>query len=152
MSNFKIKKMKIIIINGPNLEFIGKREPEIYGNKNIKEYFYELKNIYKSKNIDLEWFFSNKEGEIIKKLQEVDTQYDGIILNAGGYSHTSVAISDTIRMISTPVIEVHISNIFSREEYRHISLTAINAIGVIIGFGLKSYKLAIESFLISNGK
>lgn len=152
MSNFKIKKMKIIIINGPNLEFIGKREPEIYGNKNIKEYFYELKNIYKSKNIDLEWFFSNKEGEIIKKLQEVDTQCDGIILNAGGYSHTSVAISDTIRMISTPVIEVHISNIFSREEYRHISLTAINAIGVIIGFGLKSYKLAIESFLISNGK
>ncbi|MCD6111685.1 MAG: 3-dehydroquinate dehydratase [Bacteroidales bacterium] len=144
--------MKIIIINGPNLEFIGKREPEIYGNKNIKEYFYELKNIYKSKNIDLEWFFSNKEGEIIKKLQEVDTQCDGIILNAGGYSHTSVAISDTIRMISTPVIEVHISNIFSREEYRHISLTAINAIGVIIGFGLKSYKLAIESFLISNGK
>ena len=143
---------KILIINGPNLEFIGKREPEIYGNKNIKEYFYELKNIYKSKNIDLEWFFSNKEGEIIKKLQEVDTQYDGIILNAGGYSHTSVAISDTIRMISTPVIEVHISNIFSREEYRHISLTAINAIGVIIGFGLKSYKLAIESFLISNGK
>lgn len=85
-------------------------------------------------------------------MQEVDTQCDGIILNAGGYSHTSVAISDTIRMISTPVIEVHISNIFSREEYRHISLTAINAIGVIIGFGLKSYKLAIESFLISNGK
>lgn len=140
--------MKIIIINGPNIEYIGKREVEIYGNVNILDYFKKLREIYK--NIEIDWFFSNEEGKIINKLQEVDKQYDGIILNAGGYSHTSVAISDTIRFISTPLIEVHISNIFNREEYRHTSLTAINSNGVITGFGLKSYRLAIESFLIND--
>ena len=142
--------MKIIIINGPNMNLLGKREPEVYGTVPFETYFEKL--CFQYSVIDLEYFQSNIEGEIINKLQEVGAQevgvdYDGIILNAGGYSHTSVAIGDAVASIKIPVIEVHISNIYAREEYRHVSLIAKHCKGVIIGFGLDSYLLAIESFL-----
>ena len=137
--------MKLIIINGPNLNLIGKREKVIYGNISFEKYLKKLKNNYK--DIKIDYFQTNIEGEIINKLQEAEFSYDGIILNAGGYTHTSVAIADAIKAIKTPVVEVHISNIFAREDYRHISLIAPNAKGSIIGFGLDSYSLAIESFI-----
>jgi len=137
--------MKIIIINGPNLNLLGKREPEVYGTETFENYFDRLLFMYSV--LDLEYFQSNVEGEIINKLHEVGFTYDGIILNAGGYSHTSVAIADAVASIKVPVIEVHISNIYAREEFRHVSLTAKNCKGVISGFGLDSYLLAIESFL-----
>lgn len=136
--------MKIVIINGPNLNLLGKREPEIYGTQNFEDYFKELQKNYP--RVELVYFQSNVEGEIINKLHEVGFSANGIILNAGGYTHTSVAIADAISAIKTPVIEVHISNIYAREEYRHVSLTAKNAIGIITGFGLKGYNMAIESF------
>jgi 3-dehydroquinate dehydratase II len=138
--------MKIIIINGPNLNLLGKRETAIYGNKSFEDFFTELKNKYSI--LELSYFQSNVEGEIINKLHEVGFSDDGIILNAGGYTHTSVAIADAIAAIKTPVIEVHISNVYAREEYRHQSLLAKNCKGVIAGFGLYSYQLAIESFLL----
>ena len=138
--------MKIIIINGPNLNLIGIREPEIYGSYGFEAFFNKLKNIYKK--IDLSYYQSNVEGEIINKIQEVGFTFDGIILNAGGYTHTSVAISDSIGAIKSPVIEVHISNIFAREDYRKISLLASKCKGSISGFGLDSYRLAVESFII----
>ena len=137
--------MKIIIINGPNLNLLGVREPEIYGNKGFEDYFNLLKNKYQQ--IELSYFQSNIEGELINKIQELGFSYDGIILNAGGYTHTSVAISDCISAVKTPVIEVHISNIFAREDYRKVSLIASKCKGSISGFGLDSYRLAIESFV-----
>jgi len=137
--------MKIIIINGPNLNLLGKRQPEIYGNQDFESYFHFLQNIYK--NIELSYYQSNIEGEIINKLHEIGFDYQGIILNAGAYTHTSIAIADAIKAISTPVIEVHISNTFSRENFRHQSYISQVSQGVIIGFGLKSYQLAITSFL-----
>lgn len=136
--------MRLIIINGPNLNLIGKRETEIYGNLNFENYLEILRNEFNN-NI-IEYYQSNIEGEIINKLQETGFTYDGIILNAGGYTHTSVAIADSVKAITTAVVEVHISNIFSREDYRHISLIAPNCKGCIIGFGLESYKLALKSF------
>lgn len=137
--------MKIQIINGPNLNLLGVREKSIYGDSSFETYFDELKSKYSI--IELEYFQSNVEGEIINKLHEVGFSYDGIILNAGGYTHTSIAISDAIAGIKTPVVEVHISNIYAREEYRHISLTGKNCKGVLTGFGLNGYRLALESFL-----
>jgi 3-dehydroquinate dehydratase-2 len=137
--------MKIIIINGPNLNLLGKREPEIYGNQTFESYFEDLKKQYHDH--DLFYFQSNIEGELIDKLHQVGFNFDGIVLNAGAYTHTSIAIGDAIKSISTPVIEVHISNTFSRETFRHQSFIAPNAAGIIAGFGLKSYDLAIQAFL-----
>lgn len=135
--------MKIIIINGPNLNLVGQREKSIYGEKSFNEYFEELKKRYTS--VELTYFQSNVEGELINKIQEVGFTHHAIILNAGGYSHTSVAIADAIAAIKSAVIEVHISNIYAREEYRHVSITAAKCKGLISGFGLDSYRLAIES-------
>ena len=137
--------MKLIIINGPNLNLLGKREPEIYGSTTFEEYFSELKQ--KFSTIQLDYFQSNIEGEIINKLHEVGFSYDGVILNAAAYTHTSVGIGDAVKGISTPVVEVHISNVHSREDFRHVSFIAGNAKGVISGFGLNSYVLAIKSFI-----
>jgi len=137
--------MKIIIINGPNLNLLGKREPEVYGNETFEEYFNQLKSKYTS--IDLSYYQSNIEGELISKIQEVGFSYDGIILNAAAYTHTSIGIGDVVKAITSPTIEVHISNTFSRETFRHQSFISPNAKGVIIGFGLKSYELALQSFL-----
>ena len=137
--------MKIIIINGPNLNLLGKRENDIYGDESFNEFFSRLDS--KFQDIELSHFQSNIEGEIIDKLQEVGYSYDGIILNAAAYTHTSVAIGDTVKAISTAVVEVHISNTFSREDYRHISFISPNAKGIILGFGLHSYELALQSFL-----
>ena len=137
--------MKIIIINGPNLNLLGKREPEIYGNITFEDYFIALKQRFGS--LDIDYYQSNIEGELIDKLQEVGFTYDGIILNAAAYSHTSVGIGDAVKAITTPVIEVHISNTFSRETFRHQSFISPNAKGIIIGFGLRSYELALQSFL-----
>ena len=136
---------KIIVINGPNLNLLGKREPETYGDKSFDSYFKELEVEFPF--LELTSFQSNVEGEIINKIQETGFSLDGIVLNAGGYTHTSVAIADAIAAIKTPVIEVHISNVYAREEYRHHSLMAKNCKGVIAGFGLDSYKMAINSFL-----
>lgn len=137
--------MNIIIINGPNLNLLGKREPEIYGSSSFEDFFETLKEKYST--VKLHYFQSNIEGELIDKLHETGFSYDGIILNAGAYTHTSIALGDAIKSIQTPVIEVHISNTFSREEFRHQSYIAPNVSGIIIGFGLKSYELALQSFL-----
>jgi 3-dehydroquinate dehydratase-2 len=137
--------MKLIIINGPNLNLLGKREPEIYGSQTFEDFFKELQ--LKFKKLELSYFQSNIEGEIIDKLHEVGFDYDGIILNAAAYTHTSVGIGDAVKGINTPVVEVHISNIHAREEFRSHSYIAPNAQGVLVGFGLKGYELAIQSFL-----
>lgn len=137
--------MKLAIINGPNLNLLGKREPSIYGNDSFDSFLTELKNKYAT--IEIDYFQSNIEGEIIDKLQEVGFNYDGIILNAAAYTHTSIGIGDSVKAIKTPVIEVHISNVTNREEFRHKSYIAPHCKGLIIGFGLKSYKLAIEAFI-----
>ena len=137
--------MKIQIINGPNLNLLGLREPTIYGAEGFEQYLLQLKKLYTI--IEIDYFQSNVEGELINKLHEVGFSYDAIILNAGGYTHTSVAIADAIAAIETPVVEVHISNIYAREAYRHVSLTGKNCKGVLTGFGLDGYRLAIESFL-----
>lgn len=139
--------MKIIMINGPNLNLLGKRENDIYGDESFVEFFNRLKSKYS--HIDLSQFQSNVEGELINKLQEVGYSYDGIILNAAAYTHTSVAIGDAVKAISTAVVEVHISNTFAREEFRHISFISPGAKGIILGFGLQSYELALQSFLTS---
>lgn len=139
--------MKIQIINGPNLNLLGVREPGIYGNQGFDQYIKELRDKYSILEID--YFQSNVEGELINKLHEVGFSYDGIVINAGGYTHTSVAIADAIAAIKTPVVEVHISNIYAREEYRHVSLTGKNCKGVLTGFGMDGYRLAIESLLHS---
>ena len=136
--------MKLQIINGPNLNLLGKREKNIYGDQSFEDYFKKLKT--KFNNLELHYFQSNIEGELIEKIQEVGFNFDGIIINAAAYSHTSVGIGDAIRSISSPVIEVHISNTYSREEFRHKSFLSAHVKGVILGFGLKSYDLAIESF------
>ena len=136
---------KILIINGPNLNLLGKREPETYGDKSFDDYMKEL--VVEFPELELATYQSNVEGEIINKLQEKGFSYSGIVLNAGGYTHTSVAIADAVAAIKTPVIEVHISNVYAREEYRHHSLMAKNCLGVIAGFGLDSYKMAINTFL-----
>lgn len=137
--------MKIIIINGPNLNLLGKREPEVYGNQTFEDYFSILQ--FKFKDVQLEYYQSNIEGEIIGKLQEVGFSYDGVVLNAASYTHTSVGIGDAVKAIETPVVEVHISNTHKREDFRHVSYISSGAKGVILGFGLQSYDLAIHSFL-----
>lgn len=136
---------KIIIINGPNLNLLGKREPHIYGSQSFEGYFKSLQEDFPA--LELDYFQSNIEGELIDKLHDVGFAYDGIVLNAAAYTHTSVGIGDAVKGISSPVIEVHISNTHSREEFRHKSYISPNAEGVILGFGLKSYALALQSFL-----
>ncbi|WP_353139299.1 type II 3-dehydroquinate dehydratase [Pseudopedobacter sp.] len=137
--------MNIQIINGPNLNLLGKREPGIYGSEGFESYLETLKSKYAE--INLHYFQSNVEGELINKLHEVGFSFDGIILNAGAYTHTSIALTDAIAAIQVPVIEVHISNVHARESFRHHSMIAGNCKGVIAGFGLKSYELALTSFL-----
>lgn len=139
--------MKIIIINGPNLNLLGKREKNIYGDLSFEEFFRDLQE--KHPSVQLEHFQSNIEGELIDKIQEVGFSYTGIILNAAAYTHTSVGIGDAVKAIETPVIEVHISNTFAREEFRHHSYISPAAKGVILGFGLQSYELALHSFVYS---
>jgi 3-dehydroquinate dehydratase II len=135
----------LIIINGPNLNLLGTRETSVYGNQTFQEYFKALQN--KFKDVELEYFQSNVEGELINKIHEVGFTYDGIIINAGGYTHTSVALRDAIAAVKTPTIEVHISNVFAREDFRHVSLIAPKCKGSISGFGMDSYRLAVLSFL-----
>ena len=137
--------VKIIIINGPNLNLLGKREPEIYGSDSFEDFFSRLKEKYPS--IELEYYQSNVEGELINKIHEVGFDYDGILINAGGYTHTSVAISDAIAAVTCPVLEVHISNIYKREEFRHKSIISKECIGMIAGLGLAGYDLGIQYFL-----
>ena len=134
-----------MIINGPNLNLLGKREPEVYGKTTFEDYFKQLQE--KFPDVELEYYQSNIEGELIGKIQDVDFDFDGIILNAAAYTHTSVGIGDAVKAVETPVIEVHISNTHQREEYRHVSYISPGAKGVILGFGLQSYDLAIQSFL-----
>ena len=135
----------IIIINGPNLNLLGKRQPEIYGDINFDDFIAEQKEKFPS--LSITYFQSNIEGEIIDKLHEVGFDFDGIILNAAAYTHTSVGIGDAVASISSPVIEVHISNTYSREEFRHVSFISPHAKGIVLGFGLKSYELALTSFI-----
>jgi 3-dehydroquinate dehydratase-2 len=142
--------MKLLIINGPNLNLLGSREPETYGNQSFEDYFSKLQ--FQFRDVELSYFQSNIEGELIGKLQEANKMFDGIILNAAAYTHTSVGIGDAIKAINTPVVEVHISNTFSREKFRHKSFISPNAKGIIIGFGLQSYDLAITSFLKTTSK
>lgn len=139
--------MKIQIINGPNLNLLGKREPEIYGSETFEDYFENLKKRFPQ--IELFYFQSNVEGELISKIHEVGFEYDAILLNAGGYTHTSVAISDAIAGVTTPVLEVHISNIYKREEFRHKSIISKSCVGMISGLGLKGYELGVLYFLNS---
>ena len=134
-----------MIINGPNLNLLGKREPDVYGDSSFEDYLHKLQSQFPDVQID--YFQSNVEGEIIDKLQEVGFSYDGVVLNAAAYTHTSVGIGDAVKAIETPVIEVHISNTMQREEFRHISYISPVAKGVILGFGLKSYELAVRSLL-----
>jgi 3-dehydroquinate dehydratase-2 len=136
--------MKILIINGPNLNLLGKREPQVYGSTTFEAYFGQLQT--KFNDVELAYYQSNIEGELIDKIQEVGFSYDGIILNAGAYTHTSIGIGDAIKGVTTPVVEVHISNTFGREDFRHVSYISPVAKGVILGFGLQSYDLAIQSF------
>lgn len=137
--------MKILVLNGPNLNLLGKREPEIYGSTTFLDYFEVLKE--KFSTIDLAYFQSNHEGDLVDKLHEVGFSYDGIVFNAGAYTHTSVALADAIKGITTPVVEVHISNVHQRESFRHKSFLSPVCKGVVLGFGLKSYELGLESFL-----
>jgi 3-dehydroquinate dehydratase II len=138
--------MKIAIINGPNLNLLGKREPGIYGSTSFEQYFEELKNKYPQ--IAFHYYQSNVEGELINELQRLGFEYDGIIMNPGGYTHTSVAIGDAIASIKTPVVEVHISNVHAREEFRKLSHVSGKSAGSIIGLGLKGYELAVNYFLL----
>ncbi len=137
--------MKLLIINGPNLNLLGIREPDVYGSQSFEAYLKKLRKLYPE--VTLEYFQSNIEGEIINALQKAGFLYDGIILNAGGYTHTSVAIADAVKAIKAPVVEVHISNTFAREPFRHTSLLAAYVKGSIIGFGMESYRLAVESLI-----
>ena len=137
--------MKIQIINGPNINLLGKREPGIYGARSLEDYLVELRQSYP--DVELDYYQSNCEGELIDKIQEVGFSVDGIVLNAGAYTHTSIALQDAIRSITSPVIEVHISNVHQREEFRHRSMIACACMGVICGFGLDSYRLAVEALL-----
>lgn len=137
--------MKIAIINGPNLNLLGKREPEVYGSLTFEQYLEELKAAFLA--VEFTYYQSNVEGEIVNYLHEAGFTFDGILLNAGAYTHTSVAIRDAIAGIKTPVVEIHISNIYAREEFRHTSLTAAKAVGVICGLGMKGYALGVRFFL-----
>lgn len=137
--------MNIQIINGPNLNLLGKREPSVYGNQSFEEYFNQLMKRFPS--VSMTYFQSNVEGELVNKIQEVGFTYNGIILNAGAYTHTSVALHDAIGAIKTPVVEVHISNVYAREEFRHKSLITSKCVGIISGFGMESYALALEYFV-----
>ena len=139
--------MKIQIINGPNLNLLGKREPEVYGNKTFDTFYTELKKRFP--NVEFSYYQSNVEGEIINKLQETGFSGDGIILNAGAYTHTSIAIHDALASIKTPVVEVHISNIYAREEFRHTSLITSKCAGLLTGFGMEGYALAVQFFINS---
>ncbi len=136
--------MNILIINGPNLNLLGKREKTIYGDASFDVYLESLRKRYP--DINIVYYQSNIEGELINKIHECGFDYDGIILNAGAYTHTSIAIADAIRAVTTPVIEVHISNVHKREEYRHVSMISAACMGVILGFGTDSYRLAVEAF------
>ncbi|MDD3078603.1 MAG: type II 3-dehydroquinate dehydratase [Paludibacter sp.] len=136
---------RIQIINGPNLNLLGKREPGVYGNQSFEEYFEELKKMYPQ--VEFSYFQSNHEGGIIDKIHETGFDFDGIVLNAGAYTHTSVAIADAIRSVKTPVVEVHISNVFKRESFRHHSYLSEACKGCIVGFGLSSYRLAVDAFV-----
>ncbi len=138
--------MKLLILNGPNLNLLGVREPGIYGNDSMESYLETLRKEFPQ--VEIEYFQSNIEGKMIDKMQQVGYSYDGIVLNAGAYTHTSVALHDCIRAINTPVIEVHISNVHTREEFRHKSMISAACKGVICGFGMDSYKLAVYSFLM----
>lgn len=138
--------MKILLLNGPNLNLLGKREPEIYGSKTFEDHFTELQ--FQFKEVELGYFQSNIEGEIIDKLHQAEQDgFDAVILNAGAYTHTSIGIADAVAGIKTPVVEVHISNVMDREEFRHLSYISKHAVGVISGFGLKGYELALKSFI-----
>ncbi len=137
--------MKIAIINGPNLNLLGKREPDVYGNTTFESYFENLKKVYPT--IEFEYFQSNIEGEIISKIQEFGFSADGIILNAAAYTHTSVGIGDAVKAVPAPIVEVHISNVYQREDFRHESHISAHAMGVIVGFGLMGYELAVRSFM-----
>lgn len=140
--------MKILVINGPNLNLLGRREPEIYGSEGFESFLESLRKRFP--DIDIDYYQSNVEGELINKLQEVGFSIDGIVLNAGAYTHTSVALHDCIKAITVPVVEVHISNVYKREEYRHTSLISSACKGTICGFGLDSYRLAVEALLSQN--
>lgn len=137
--------MKILIVNGPNLNLLGKREPGVYGSRGFEDYYSELQKRYP--DVQFDYFQSNVEGELINKIHEVGFSWDGIVLNAGAYTHTSIALQDAIRGITTPVIEVHISNVHKREEFRHQSMISSACLGVICGFGLDSYRLGVEALL-----
>lgn len=137
--------MKIQIINGPNINLLGKREPAIYGSQSFDDYLVELKQAYPQ--VEFEYFQSNIEGEMINKIHQIGFDYDGIVLNAGAYTHTSIALQDAIRTVTSPVIEVHISNVHAREEFRHRSMISCACLGVIAGFGMDSYRLAVEALL-----
>jgi 3-dehydroquinate dehydratase II len=139
--------LKIQIINGPNLNLLGKREPEIYGSESFEDYFEQLKKRFPQ--VELHYFQSNVEGELINKIHEIGFDFDAVLLNAGGYTHTSVAISDAISGVTTPVLEVHISNIYKREEFRHKSIISKSCVGMISGLGLKGYELGILYFINS---
>ena len=136
---------KIQIINGPNLNLLGKREPTVYGNSSFEAYLDTLRARYPA--CEIAYYQSNVEGEMINKIHEVGFTYDGIVLNAGAYTHTSIALHDAIKAVTTPVVEVHISNVHARESFRHVSMLSAACKGVILGFGLDSYRLAVESFL-----
>lgn len=140
--------MNIMIINGPNLNLLGRREPEIYGSNSFEAYLDELRK--KMPDVNIDYYQSNIEGELINKMQEVGFTYDGIVLNAGAYTHTSIALQDCIRSMKAPVVEVHISNVHKREEFRHKSMISCACLGVICGFGLDSYRLAIEGIIFNS--
>lgn len=140
--------MNIMIINGPNLNLLGRREPEIYGSNSFEAYLDELRK--KMPDVNIDYYQSNIEGELINKMQEVGFTYDGIVLNAGAYAHTSIALQDCIRSLKAPVVEVHISNVHKREEFRHKSMISCACLGVICGFGLDSYRLAIEGIIFNS--
>jgi 3-dehydroquinate dehydratase-2 len=142
--------MKVQIINGPNLNLLGKREKEIYGEVDFDNFLKLLKDHFE--DVEIDYYQSNVEGEIINKIQEIGFDYDGVVLNAGGYTHTSIAIADAIAAVIAPVVEVHISNVFAREEFRHVSLIGPKCVGSISGFGLDSYRLAIESLRVIKDK
>ena len=135
--------MKILILNGPNINLLGKREPEIYGDRGFADYFEELKKTFPE--VEFDYYQSNVEGEMINKIHEVGFSWDGIVLNAGAYTHTSIALQDAIKAVETPVVEVHISNVHKREEFRHKSMISCACLGVICGFGLDSYRLGVEA-------
>lgn len=137
-----------MIINGPNLNLLGRREPEIYGSNSFEAYLDELRK--KMPDVNIDYYQSNIEGELINKMQEVGFTYDGIVLNAGAYTHTSIALQDCIRSLKAPVVEVHISNVHKREEFRHNSMISCACLGVICGFGLDSYRLAIEGIIFNS--